>query len=272
MAKSNVPDQYYTKPTVANELLTWLWQQMLPKSDKYLEPAAGDGSFSSLLPENKTEAIDLLPLSANVKQQDFMEYYPQPGFSYMVIGNPPFGKNSSLAIRFFNRSANFAEAIAFIVPRTFKKHSVIGRLHPFFHLLAEREVPKNAFLENGKEKDVPTLFQVWVKQKTPRVVSHTLPKESDFIFVSKQDSPDFSIQRVGANAGKIRTEFDDRAAASHYFVRAKEANLKKKVQKTLEAIDWQEVKSNSAGNPSISKRELLELYSKQRVAESFKKK
>lgn len=272
MAKNNIPDQYYTKPTVAGELLAWLWSQMLPKTDKYLEPAAGDGSFSNQMPKDKTEAIDLLPLSANVKQQDFMEYSPQPGFRYIVVGNPPFGRNSSLAIKFFNRSATFAEAIAFVVPRTFKKHSVIGRLNPFFHLLTERDVPKNAFLENGKEKDVPTLFQVWIRQKTPRVASHINPKESDFIFVTKADRPDFSIQRVGANAGRVRTEFADRAISSHYFVRAKDAALKERVQDTLEAIDWQEVKSNSAGNPSISKRELLESYSKQRVAESFKKK
>ena len=37
---------------------------------------------------------------------------------------PPFGKVSSLAIRFFNKCAQFSDVIAFIIPRTFNKVSV----------------------------------------------------------------------------------------------------------------------------------------------------
>ena len=41
---------------------------------------------------------------------------------YLVIGNPPFGKISSLAVKFFNKSAEYADVIAFIVPRTLKEY------------------------------------------------------------------------------------------------------------------------------------------------------
>ena len=41
-----------------------------------------------------------------------------------IIGNPPFGRQSSLAIKFIKKSAEFCDSISFILPKSFKKDSL----------------------------------------------------------------------------------------------------------------------------------------------------
>ena len=41
-----------------------------------------------------------------------------------VIGNPPFGRQSSLAIKFIKKSCSFSDTISFILPKSFKKDSM----------------------------------------------------------------------------------------------------------------------------------------------------
>ena len=47
---------------------------------------------------------------------NYFDYVPNKTKRYLVVGNPPFGKISSIAIKFFNKSAEYADCIAFIIP------------------------------------------------------------------------------------------------------------------------------------------------------------
>ena len=84
----------------------------------------------------------------------------------LVIGNPPFGKGymNPLAKGFFNKAAEFAEVIAFIVPA--KWHTawkVHFQLDESYGLYMSEMLPKGSFLLDGKEYDVPCCMQVWSK-------------------------------------------------------------------------------------------------------------
>ena len=46
---------------------------------------------------------------------------PDKKGKYIVIGNPPFGLRGNLALRFMNHSYDFADVIAFILPRIYNK-------------------------------------------------------------------------------------------------------------------------------------------------------
>ena len=124
-------DKFYTIPSYSkkciekvSEMFTW---------DVAIEPSAGNGSFLTQLPEPKI-GIDISPEHEDIIQQDFLTYYPTHE-NILVIGNPPFGKVSSLAIKFFNHAAQWAHVIAFIIPRTFRKTSVQNKLNSQFHLV-----------------------------------------------------------------------------------------------------------------------------------------
>ena len=169
-------DQYYTKQSVAAKCVLNL---DLNSYDIILEPSAGDGSFFNLLPLDKRVGLDLDPKLADIEKKDFFDYEPISNKKYLVIGNPPFGKNSSLAKKFFNHSAKFADTIAFIVPRTFRKTATQNQLNLNFHLV----------------------FQVWKKKGTKRE-KVVLPLEhEDFEFLTSEDYDADSLLLISIKTG-----------------------------------------------------------------------
>jgi hypothetical protein len=174
----------------------------------------------------------------------------------LVIGNPPFGQQNSLAVRFINHAATFADTIAFIVPLSFKKDSVKNMLNPNLHLRSEVVLPKNSFTLEGEDMDVPCVFQIWDYKKEARV-KPAVVKVNAFSFVSKLEAPDLYIQRVGGRAGHAGTDWADRSAQSNYFVKvdlsiispAKLVDLVNGLK--FPSKDW------SVGPRSLSKQELL---------------
>lgn len=253
-------DQFYTARPVAKSCLAFL-QDTIPSTatDLYLEPSAGDGAFFELMPPGARVGVDLEPKHPEVARQNFLEEFnPKSGsFRWITLGNPPFGKNSSLAVQFFNKAAAFSEVIAFVVPLTFRKQSLQKRLNRNFELVAELTLPPCAFVFEGEPYSVPCCFQVWQKVSSSRVHVETPLVHVDFDFCCAAEA-DFAIRRVGGLAGKVIREFSGYSPSSHYFVRSHigAATLAAR----FEAIDWEDVKWNTAGNPSIGKRELVGKY------------
>jgi hypothetical protein len=162
-------------------------------------------------------------------------------------------------VRFFNGAAKFSDVIAFVIPRTFRKASVINRLDANFHCIWDETVPDNSFIFNGSAYNVPCAAQIWQRQDQPRkkITILKLQQIKKWFELVEPDKSDFAIQRVGGRAGLIRTS--DRleySAESHYFIKAHNAN----VLPIFQSVDFDQVKFNTAGNPSVSPSELIELF------------
>jgi predicted RNA methylase len=133
-------DQFYTKSEIAKKCIDTVEKLCnFSNYDIILEPSAGCGTFLDLLPIDKRIGLDIDPKLPEIIKQDFLSFIPNKNHTYLIIGNPPFGKNSSLAIKFFNISAEFSSVIAFILPRTFKKASIINKLNDKFNLIYEEQ-------------------------------------------------------------------------------------------------------------------------------------
>ena len=181
-------DQYYTKHSIAAACIDKL---DLNAYDLIIEPSAGAGAFSQYLPKNKLIAIDIEPDDASAIKMDFLDTRPPLDYKYLVVGNPPFGKNSSLAKKFFNHAANFADVIGFILPRTFRKAKTQNRLNKNFHLISEEILPANSFhLPSGEEFDVSCVFQIWEKRSEERKLIFLEEEHEDFFVI---DSDDYEI-------------------------------------------------------------------------------
>lgn len=260
--KSKDLDQFYTNPELATKLLEVLNDIMDIRGSFFVEPSAGSGSFSDLLSRNNLLALDIDPKQDYIKQQDYLKFdssdLPQ-NQNIIVIGNPPFGKNSSLAIKFFNISAKYTNYIAFILPKTFKKDSVINKLDRNMFLIHEESLSKNSFIYNGEPYDVPCVFQIWEKRSEQRDLIPQLKETELFEFTTK-DKADFAIRRVGGLAGKVLEKFEEYKEASHYFIKVNKKVIKKKTLiKLLQSKykEFQKLAKNTAGNPSLSKHELI---------------
>ena len=244
-------DRFFTKPGIAQTCVDLI--QNLDKYDAIIEPSAGDGSFSNLL---KCQAFDISPSAENIQKADWFDInktvFPK---NSLVIGNPPFGQQNTLAISFFNESAKFCSTIAFVLPLSFKKRSVQDKLDKNFWLIEELILPKNSFTLNGEDYDVPCVFQIWERRAEKRKKLKQVSTTFLFSFVKKQDGADFRIQRVGGNAGKAFYNLDV-SEQSNYFVKNTSNYTNDALMQIINTTIFPEIEY-TVGPKSLSKTELI---------------
>ena len=127
-------DKFYTIPAISEKCLNRVGERYEWSTwDMVVEPSAGGGSFFTRIPTIKKIGIDIAPTHTDILKQDFLTYEPPPSDMasprILVVGNPPFGRVSSLAVKFFNHASKWANVIAFIVPRTFRRISIQNKLN-----------------------------------------------------------------------------------------------------------------------------------------------
>jgi predicted RNA methylase len=258
-------DQFFTTEKTAKECLGVLQLHLDIKNVSWIEPSAGAGMFIKTAKEfgfsKCSAAYDLMPQYEEVETQDFLKTDLSVVFkestTKLCLGNPPFGKKGSLAVKFFNHAAKSCDVIAMIFPATFAKESVKKQLHKSFHLVEEVYLGVTPFDFVSEKRMVTVVFQIWKKLEIDRVDKKEKLKSEYFDFVTKEEA-DFAIQRVGMAAGKVKVDFERFAKASHYFIKTKAQN----VREVFEKIDWTNIKNKTAGNPSIAKTELIAEFEK----------
>ena len=264
----NTIDKYYTKPSVVNTCLTLVKKHItIGSNDLIIEPSAGNGAFISGIKEmvNNYLFYDLEPENNEIVKQDYLNLNYNNITSkgtktnIHIIGNPPFGRQSSLAIKFIKKSCEFCDSISFILPKSFKKDSMKSKFPLNFHLTFEEDLPDKSFLVDGIEHNVPCVFQIWQKKSYNRNVVEKI-EPIGFVFVDKTESPDISFRRVGVNAGTIDTNIESKSVQSHYFI--KFTNNKTIVDniQMLSSITYNF--NNTVGPKSISKPELIKEFIK----------
>jgi hypothetical protein len=266
--------QFYTKRSIAEKCV-----QALDFEEYALlvEPSAGRGDFLEVFPKDKrTVALDIDPKHPDVIEGDFFAFTPEEEGKIAVIGNPPFGKNAALAVSFFRHAASFADTIAFILPRTFKKTSIINKLPKNFHLSKEVKLPETAFyIENGasiEDFGLRGVFQVWKKSDSVRKVIVEEKTHPDFSFVKKQDDHDFAVRRAGNRAGEVYDDTEKVAVQGNYFIKQNNEKVidifKKAWSNELDPKvdkDKKGFKYDSAGQSTISMPEMVKTYKKWKI-------
>lgn len=161
-------DQLYTKRDVAKHCFKVFKETAKAngydlRNHTYIEPSAGEGCFTDLLPAKNRVALDIDPKSKGICKADFLCWTPKRG-KYAVIGNPPFGVRGATALAFINRAGLFADIVGFILPMTFTSNGKGGAMTRVerLRLLHSEELPSNSFYSgNGNERGINTVFQVW---------------------------------------------------------------------------------------------------------------
>jgi predicted RNA methylase len=176
-------DDYFTPTHIAKQVLGEVNKLYHPSTwDLVLEPSAGDGKFCELFDEcgyEESIAMDINPRGDMILEQNFLDYKPPPDKKHILtIGNPPYGTNSSTAIKFFNHASKFSDTIAFIVSPRFKNHTITQQLPMNFRMKHEINLGKVSFERpNGYTKKINSCFQIWEKcnelrEKFKQVTQH----------------------------------------------------------------------------------------------------
>ena len=264
--KRNTIDKYYTKENVVNLCVDLIKKNLIIDNEELIiEPSAGNGAFIKGIKDITDNYLfyDLEPENKEIVKQDYLEFnYDQIKSEFNkihIIGNPPFGRQSSIAIKFIKKSCEFCDSISFILPKSFKKDSLKKTFPLNFHLILEVDLPENSFLVDNEEHNVPCVFQIWQKKENNRVVNEKL-EPVGFKFVDITSNPDISFRRVGVNAGTIDTVINNKSVQSHYFIKFTNNKLLNDNIKNLKNISFNF--NNTVGPKSISKQELIKEFIK----------
>lgn len=257
-------DKYYTNPGIIPPLLDAIH---LSKYDCVVEPSAGDGSFTRLLEQVHPTVLsyDISPDSTGIVQLDFLNQLIDlsPYKNVAVIGNPPFGRQCSLAVKFFNRAASYPQVscIGMIFPKSFRKDSIQRRLSLDFKHSYEVDIPPHSFTANEQPVDIPCIFQIWnrtpVKRKcTPRQTLQT----NGISFVKKKlidtshTDQYIAIRRVGFYAGKA-FPYENQGEQPFYFLHIQPPHDPTKIIEYMNSITWEF--NDTVGSRSISKQQFI---------------
>lgn len=263
-------DKFYTKSEIAHECINdiikyhkWDYWNLV------VEPSAGNGQFLNKITTMKKIGIDISPEHHDIIKQDFFTYKPQVVGKILTIGNPPFGKVSSLAIKFFNHAAEWSDYIAFIVPRTFNRISVQNKLNLNFHLISTRDLPVSPCCFTPK-MNVKCCWQIWCKQNEKREKIVQIKQHQDWVFLpmekldsNNQPTPpknaDFALRAYGSNCGEIiSTNLHKLRPKSWHFISSKiDVTLLISRFKNLNYS----ISENTSRQNSIGKGDLIALYS-----------
>lgn len=256
--RTNTKDQYYTKSSIAKDCIDSILLKC-PELSQYqwIEPSAGNGSFLKALPANiQRIGIDLDPKMDGVLKGDFLTWEPAAEAKRVFFGNPPFGKQGSLAKQFIQHAAQYATVIAFILPKSFVKPSMSRAFPSKFHCIMEKELPKDSFEVNQVAYDVPCVFQIWQKKLEDRLTSEP-SRETGFTYVRASEDHHIIIRRVGARAGICHLKSNEQfSVQTHYFLKLDDPS---KSTTLLEAVNKHKFPSNTVGPRSISKGEVNEV-------------
>lgn len=264
-------DKFYTIPSISEKCLASI-------SSRYkwsdwglvIEPSAGNGSFLTRIPTSKRLGIDISPEHKDIIKQDFLTYSPPSNIGkILVVGNPPFGRVSSLAIKFFNHASMWADVIAFIIPRTFRRVSVHNKLNTNFHLVFDEDICMEP-CSFSPPMMVKCCFQIWEKQETKRPIIELSTSHDDWEFLGfgpkdakKQPTPpkgaDFAMRAYGGKCGEIvDTGLETLRPKSWHWIKSK-INKNTLIEK-FNAIDYT-ISLDTARQNSMGKGELVRLYS-----------
>jgi hypothetical protein len=260
-------DKFYTKPEIVEMCISRIkdWDTW----DLVVEPSAGSGNFFEQIPSVRKYGMDIKPECGTIDTLDFFEYTPSISGKILVIGNPPFGKNSSLAVKFFNHAAQWAERIAFVIPRTFRRTSIQNQLNMSFHVIHDEDIPIRP-CSFEPVMSVKCCFQIWEKRDTVRkfVKLPTTHEDWDFLpFGPKDDrnqptppeGADFALLAYGGDCGRIQTyNLEKLRPKSWHWIKS---NINVDIlKKRFESLDYS-ISKDTARQNSIGKSDLVYLYS-----------
>ena len=251
-------EQFYTPIELALRLTTQISPLVGGLQGKLvIEPAGGTGAFINAakdLGATRVLSFDIEPKSDGVQLGDFLESDLADIRGAITISNPPFGRNNSLSIPFFNKAAQHSDYIAFIVPRSWRKWSVINRLDRNFHLIHDQDLSIDYVDDLGEmvwqKSSLRTCFQLWEKRDSQR----DLIKVQDLGLVSKvsPDEADVAVTVFGYGCGLIRTEFERVPNSTLMFLKLHD----ERVLNTLKSVDFSRFFRNTAYTEALSLQEI----------------
>lgn len=230
-----INDKYYTPIDLAYKLINKTYD-VIGKDviTEVIEPSVGSGSFS--LQIDNCIAYDIESEDESIYKQDFLDLNIDYKRGRLIIGNPPFGSRLNLAQKFFKKSVEIADYIAFILP--------ISQLHNTnsmfeFDLIYSEDLGKQLY----SDRQLHCCFNIY---KRPINGLNSKPKNKlKDVEIIRQDSKkyneviEYDLRMCywgNGSAGKIIKE--DEHYSDEYKIVIHNKKLKDDIIKVLYNVNW----------------------------------
>lgn len=265
-------EQYYTPANLSLEIIQRVCRNIEdPTSRVFLEPAGGTGSFIEAAKEfgfSQIESMDIEPKHSQVREQDFLEAKLKLS-NAVCVTNPPFGRNNSLSIPFFNKAAEYADIIAFIVPRSWRKWSVLNRLNLSFHLVDDWNLDIDYVDEEGNPTHgvgkLRTCVQVWKRNELKLREPVKIP-DHGIIEKTTPELADVSFTLFGYGCGNAKEEFPRVPNTTQTFLKLKHP----RALEALRAVDFSRFYNHTAYTEALGIQEINYLLNEYLGLETMK--
>ena len=250
-------EQYYTPKNLAVKLVAEVEKILGPLAGRsVLEPAGGTGAFIEAVLQSgadKVISFDIEPLHHLVHEGNFLDQQITES-NLITISNPPFGRNNSLSIPFFNHAAEISEAICFIVPRSWRKWSVTNRLDLRFDIALDIDLDIDYEDATGSpissKTHLATCFQIWRKSNSIRKQIRVIDK--GIIEKVSPELADVSLTIFGYGCGKVKTQFPPVANTTQMFLKLHHP----KALAALKKVDYSRFYKSTAYTEALSLQEI----------------
>lgn len=237
-------DKYYTSPQLAKYVVDKT-KEIIGENNitEYIEPSAGAGVFLQYL-DKPYQAYDIEPDGNKIVQQDYLSL----GLLYQqgrcIIGNPPFGENNNLTVRFFKKAIHEGDYISFILPISQLNNDI--KLYEFDLIYSE-----DLGIREYSDRDVHCCLNIYKRPKGGNFNKRPNHKLKDVIIheVTRTNNPkrnkvyngnyDIRIVAWGARVGE--EIMGSEKYANEFFIEVKNQEYKEEVVKVMRQTKWEEV-------------------------------
>lgn len=227
-------DKYYTPIELAKYCIDKTYEIIGRENIlEVIEPSAGNGSFSSQL---DCMAYDIKPEHENIIKQDYLTLELPYKQNRLIIGNPPYGRCLSLAQKFYKKSIEIADYIAFILPISQLNNT--QSMYEFDLIYSE-----DLGLKNYSGKELHCCFNIY--KRNPNGLNKSKKIKLKDIKIIRQDSKgysdilDYDLRMCywgNGSAGKILK--DNETYSAEYKIIINNKKLKDSIIKILTEVDW----------------------------------
>lgn len=236
-------DKYYTSPELARYCVNKVKEIIgADNITEYIEPSAGKGVFLDYL-DKPYIAFDVATEDDRIVKADWLEEELEYKEGRCIIGNPPFGEKNLSAMKFYRKSIEIADYIAFILPISQWNNN--QQMFQFDLMHSE-----NLGVRNYSGRNIHCCFNIFKRptalNKKPvkyefKDVTFKEVRKARNQYLPKDFQYDIGICTWGSVGVEIKTIEDQGKYNQELYIRVNNLGLKDKILQIIRSADWNEI-------------------------------
>lgn len=229
-------DKYYTPKELAKYCISKT-KEIIGEQNitEYLEPSAGSGVFLDYLPEG-IFAYDIEPEDGRIIKQDYLTLELSHKKGRCIIGNPPFGTRNTLSVKFYKKSIQICDYIAFILPISQLDNN--QQMYEF-DLIYSKDLGKKIYTD----RSLHCCFNIYRRNINGlnKKTNYKL-KDVDIIEVRQRSKnvTDYDIAICNLGKGCVGKEIKFSGQYSHeLYIKINNFKLKNKIMTLIKNTNWE---------------------------------